>query len=72
MGANHFDNDRGKGYLYMWEDTKYELIAEVTGRGENARFGDSAAISGDCQWVAWDALEPNVGSGYVAAYSTSA
>jgi len=64
VGANHFDNDRGKGYLYKWNGSEYTLVAEVLGDGSNDRFGDSATVSGNCDWVAWG-TEDDGGSGYI-------
>jgi hypothetical protein len=69
VGANHFGNDRGKGYLYKWRDSEYEKVAEADGKGTNDRFGDSATVSGDCQWVAWGAYESDGnGPGYVDVF----
>jgi len=69
IGANHHDNDTGKGYLYLWNGSQWSLVGAANGGSNGDRFGDSATVSGTCQWVAWGALESSdSGTGYVEIY----
>lgn len=68
IGANHFNNDTGKGYLYKWNGSEWTLAAEIEGNSAEDRFGDSATVSGDCDWIAWGGFESNDGPGYVDVF----
>jgi len=67
VGAMEFDNGQGKGYLFRWEWSEYVKVGEVVGDGINDKFGESATVSGDCQWAAWGgpSVSGSDDSGYV-------
>ena len=70
-GANHHDSDRGKGYLYRWNRSKWDQIAALVGDRPGDRFGGSSAVSGDCSVAAWGAPEydsEGLPPGYVKIY----
>jgi hypothetical protein len=77
VGANHFDNERGKGYLFRWENEQWNEVANVTGTEPFDRFGYSQAISDDCSWLAFGAMQYNsaeqyyTGPGYVQVYEVT-
>jgi len=69
IGGSHFQNRIGVGYLYQWNQSRYDKVVEVTGSTPGDRFGGASAVSGDCKWVAWAAnQEESLGPGYVKVY----
>jgi hypothetical protein len=57
VGANHYSTDRGKAYLYRWENSEWKEIATVNGNIPGGRLGFSAAVSGKCDQFAVGASE---------------
>jgi hypothetical protein len=57
VGSNHYSNDRGKGYLFRWENSQWKEVASVNGKIPGARLAYCPAVSGDCLWLAVGASE---------------
>jgi hypothetical protein len=77
VGANHYSTDRGKGYLFRWNNSQWNEIASINGENPGGRLAYSIAVSGNCSWLAvgapeYDeshlAPEGSSSSGYVLAY----
>jgi hypothetical protein len=57
VGASHHSTDRGKGYLFRWENSLWKKAATINGNIPGGRVGFSAAVSGDCKWFTVGAPE---------------
>jgi hypothetical protein len=57
VGSNHYSNDRGRGYLFRWENSLWKEVASINGKFPGARLAYCPAVSGDCLWLAVGASE---------------